>query len=463
MGTPHSKSKIITVSLLLKDIRNDTTFYNVPSNSTDQNIRDLILKKYQTDIGIMEGFVDSERLIVQWYPDEVIEKAEALHHEAIDHMKKKQPDKALQKWQKALNYSSEDVDYLYRLGLTLFEQNKYADALKYLDKCVRICPIHYRAHLLAGIAWLKLRKFERAEKHVLESNRLNRSNVLTYLNLGAIYSTQKRYNEAIEMFNTTIELSPNESRAYLGLAKIYNMLNDVDAANSYFKKVIEIAPDSSMAEYAQKSMQAQEEEIVAEDPDNTDASTIEHKKDQISKGMGSYLSGEYSSSSDKYKEYLNLHPSDDYAWYLLGETKLRSGELSESADCFKRAVRLNATKGLYYKALAIVFHYLSKSDEVLEYLKKAMELGKEDVLCWTLQGIHLSLKDKIEPAINALNVALKKNPNNPLALYHLALAQVNSNQIAKAVDTLEKINKFEYLVPIKSQAKKLHQSISISE
>ena len=72
--------------------------------------------------------------------------------------------------------------------------------------------------------------------------------------MGAIHSVKKRFNEAIEMFNKTIQMSPRESRAYLGMAKIYVQLSDTEAANSYFRKVIELSPNTSIAEFAEQSM-----------------------------------------------------------------------------------------------------------------------------------------------------------------------------------------------------------------
>lgn len=444
---------MITVSLLIQDIRKSADFFKLPDNlENTEAIKEFILKKYHTDVGILECFINGERLILQWFPKEVDKKAESLHQEAIVLVKKKQFQKAILKWEKAVSLNDQDVIYLYKLGLVYFDMKKYSDSIKYLEKAVLICPIYYRAHLLLGINWIKLRKFRKAEYHVLESNHLNHTNILTYLNLGAIYSYQQRLNEAIEMFNATIQLSPKESRAFLGLARIYNMLNDVETANSYFKKVIELSPGTQMAEYAKRSIRVPSQ-------DETDSTTIDSKEGQVAKGMGFYLSGNYDVSSQQYKEYLTLHPSDNYTWYLLGETKLRTGELTEAADCFKRAIRLNSSRGLYYKSLGVVCHYLNKSKEVITNLKKAVEMGKLDSLCWTLQGVHYSKQNKMEAAMHAFDLAMKKNPNNPLVMYHLASAYNVSKQSKKAEEMIEKILAFEYFVPIKSDAKKLLENI----
>ena len=450
----ENKSKIVTVSMLLDDVRNDTYFFQVPGEiSEPRDILDVALEKYTTDVGILEGFIADRRIVLQWYPENVNADAEVLHRQALDMAKKKVFDSAIARWEQAIEMNDEDVDYLYKLGLVHFEKKAYKNAIRLLEKAVHICPIHFRAHLLMGICWIKLRKFDIAEKHVLSSNRLNRSNILTHLNLGVIYSVQKRFNEAIEAFNDTIHLSPSESRAYLGLARIYVILNDMDTANRYFRKVIELVPGTRIAEYAKRSITVSQKQVPGE-------GRKESREHLFSDGMGHFLSGEYRQAGNKYKEYLSDHPSDDYAWYLLGESKLRTGELEESADCFKRAIKLNSNRGIYYKSLGIPLHFLGKSGEVVEVLKKALEMGKKDSLCLTLYGINLHRERRVEEAIHSFQHTLKHNPNNPLALYNLALAYIQTQSMVQAEKLLKSILQFEYYVPLKEQAKNLLNTMS---
>ena len=458
MTTEASKSKIITVSLPLHDVQSDPFFMDVPDAVKDEKtLKNTVLNKYQTQTGILEGFVDANRIILQWYPEDVNPSAEALHAEALQLAKAKSFRDAIVKWEKASSLNPEDVDYVYKLGLVYYELKKYHDSLRYVENAVKLCPIHYRAHLLAGINWIKLRKFDRAEQHLVESRRLNKNNLLIYLNLGAIYSIQKRHNEAIDMFNTVIGFAPKESRAYLGLARLYSMLDDVEASNSYFKKVIELSPGSRLADYAKRSIQIIEEESISET-----GSDNGQREELFAKGVGYYIQGEYHQSAKQYKDYLKNQPSDDYGWYLMGEVKLRTGETEEAADCFKRAIRLNGKRGLYYKLLGVSLHFLGRSKDVLEVFKKATDMGKKDALTWTIQGINLMRQRKFDEAIQNLNASMKKNPNNPLGMYHLALSYVQTKEKDKALDIARRILLFEFFVPLKVQAKKLIQNLQTS-
>jgi tetratricopeptide (TPR) repeat protein len=458
MSSSRSNSKIITVTLNIQDVKNDTFFFNFPGEiENTEEIKNAVLKMYDTKVGILEGFVDDDKIIIQWYPENIIESAEALHREAIILAKEKQYDMAIEKWKQAISLNSEDVDYLYKLGLIYFEMKNYQESIQYTEKAIQICPIHHRAYLILGIDWIKLRKFDQAEINVLASNRLNKSNLMSYLNLGAIYSVQKKYNDAIEMFKKTTEINPSECRAYLGLAKIYSMLNDVEAANEYFRKVIEKAAGTEMAEYAKRSIKASNFD------DTTPPTSSKNREEYLARGVMLYLAGNYAKAESIYKQYLKNRPSDTYAWYLLGESKLKSSNIGEASDCFKRAVRLNPKKSLYLKSLGLTLHLLGKSDEAVEILKRSIEMGKKDPLCYTLYGINLMRQRKLDEAIQNYKLALKKNPNNLLAMYNMALALIQKNEKHQASEILDQITSFEIFSPIKKQAKKLLKNIEYSE
>ncbi len=450
-----SRSKMISAALKVADILEDPFFFSIPGEVTDPNaVREVILKKYYTDSGILESVVDRDMITLQWYPDRIDHDAEKLNQEAKQLLKNKEIDQAISKWQNAIALY-EDVEYLFRLALVYFEKKNYMDSIRYLEKAVEICPIHYKAHLLLGINWAKLRKLQEAEKYVMHSYRLNRSSVQSVLNLGVLFSNQKRYDEAVKMFTLAIELSPRESRAYLGLARIYSLTGEIEASNTNFKKVIELAPGTQMAEYAKRS-------LVIKQEAQSDANTQNNREEQISEGMGLYLSGQYREASAHYKKYLMTHTRDDYGWYLMGETKIRTGELEEASSCFKQAIKYNSKRGLYYKGLGIALHFQGKSKESIEVLKKAIEFGKKDALCQTLQGINALRIRKLDDASKNLGMTLKSHFNNPLALYHLALTHIQMEENDKATELLEKMLELNLLDSIRVKAQNLLKNINIS-
>ncbi len=446
--------KSIKVILLLKDIHHDPFFYQLSQNSSDtEQLKQNILNKYKPISGILDGRVEGEKLLLVWIPDQIDEEAEINHREAMRFVKNKDYDNAILKWEEAIKLNPKDPEYFYKLGLIYFEMKSYKNSISFLERSVQLCPIQHKALLLLGINYIKLRQFDMAENYLTESQRLDKNNVLTYLNLGGVYSVQKKFNEVIEVFNTAVQLNPKEARAYLGLARVYSLLNDTEAANRNFKKVIELAPGSKMSEFAKQS-------ITQPQKDNRLVIDVQENREAfISKGLIHYINGEYRKSAKSYKEYLNLQPKDDYVWYLLGETTLRLSLVSESADCFKRAIRINSKRVIYYRALAIVFHYLGKADETIQILKNIFAMGNKSSFYLTLYGIALMRLNRYDEAINYLKQAVSKDPNNYFARYHLSVGYVHQKDTKNAESNIKYIMSKDLDIPARNTAIKLKESM----
>jgi tetratricopeptide (TPR) repeat protein len=451
MKTPDSKA--IQTVLKLSEVQGDPELFPIPGETPSrEELRSLLEKRYATEFGRLDVSLEEDVIRIQYRPRSVDVNAEQIHGAAVRLARQRQFEPALEKWKQAVSVNPNDSEYHYHIGLVLYEQKRFDESIRALEQAVRICPVHYKAHLALGLSLIKLNRHDEAVRHFSESVRLHRENVLGYLNLGAVASMQKRFNEAIEAFNRAIQYNPRESRAYLGMAKIYVHLNDSEAANSYFKKVVELAPGTPIAEFARKSISESRAEAV---PDIVQGDRLA----ALSKGTGYALAGNYTAAAEHYQMYLRNQASDDFAWYLLGEAELRKGRIDEAADDFRKCVRLNPKKGLYHKALGTVYHFQKKAAESAECFKRSIELGKIDPMVVTLYGIQLLRLRKTEEAMHQFRMALKKNQNNPLAMYQMAYALSQKNENKKALEWLEKVNSVEFFAPIKEHARKLTNAL----
>ncbi|MDM7926260.1 MAG: tetratricopeptide repeat protein [bacterium] len=446
-------SKSVQTVLKVSEIQADPELFAIPGETpSPEDIRSLLEKRYATDFGKLTVSLEDDVIRISFKPRSVDVNAEQIHSAAVRLARQRQFEPALEKWKQAVSVNPDDFEYHYHIGLVLYEQRRYDESGRALERAVRICPIHYKSHLALGLSRIKMNRLDEAVRHFAESVRLHRENVLGYLNLGAVASLQKRHNEAIEAFNHAIQYNPRESRAYLGIAKIYVHLNDTEAANSYFKKVIELAPGTPIAEFAKKS--------ISESTAETATEVLQGDRlAALSKGTGYALAGNYTAAAEHYQIYLRNQTSDDFAWYLLGEAEIRKGRLDEAADDFRKCVRLNPKKGLYQKALGTIYHFQKKPAESAECFKRAIELGKIDPMVVTLYGIQLLRLRKIDEAMHQFRMALKKNQNNPLAMYQLAYAYSLKNDNKKAMEWLDKVNAVEFFAPIKEHARRLVNSL----
>ena len=165
-------------------------------------------------------------------------------------------------------------------------------------------------------------------------------------------------------------------------------------------------------------------------------------------------------SAEMYKRYLSIKPDDEYIWYTLGETLLRTNNVEEAIDALRHAIKFHPQKGLYYKELAIAFDRVQKYDKAIAATNKAIDLGKNDSVTYCILGKALFMIEKYEEAIQKLEKSIALNKNNLLAKFYLAHALLKSNETDSAIDILAEISESKIHSPIKSQAEQLHKQIT---
>ena len=458
-----SAKKIITAEIAISSIVDFDQ--EIVGEEIDQGeILKILKDKFgNTAIGAMDVSLESDSAKFRWTLTKVVDEAEELHKEALSYARKKNYKNAIERWIKAISVNPEDPDYYFNAGIAFYEAKNYQEAIENLETTISICPIYFKARLILGTIYLKLRKFNQAETYLKESIYFNPSNPLAILNLGAVYSILKKYPEGINAFKKIIELSPNEQRAYFGLGKIYSIQGNTQEANECFRKVIDIDNNGHLAIHAKRAIvsvsEASSTAINLKPKAELPAIEEGHLEDYYSEGYNSYLFGDYSRSGDLYRKYIEYKPNDDIVWFSLGESYFRAGYPKEASSAFKNALKVQK-KGLYFKQLAIAYDFQSLSDKAINCAEQAIAMGKKDSIVYTIWAKNLIKLNKLDEAIDKLELAIKSNKANLSAIYHLAVAYTKSNQISEATTYLHTILSSKVKSPIKGEAEELLAQIS---
>jgi tetratricopeptide (TPR) repeat protein len=450
--------KTITATLNRSEINGKFNFNGSALNHNEKlNFLKVVLEVPATFKDDFDLAVTEKEIILKWHLNELNDRAEALHNNAILMAKQGNLDEAIKRWTQATLMNPADPDYFFNLGVAYFEKKKYLEAIENLNRVLAICPFYSKVHLILGTAFLKIRKFEFAKKHLTKSLLYNKSNAFVYLNLGATNSILKLYDDGIKMFEKSIELAPNDPRGHLGLAKIYLTIGNNEKANTYFKNVIKLDNKGNLATYAKRLIVTVEQSQV-----NIDEKIVTSDKpeDCYSLGYRYYVGGDYPKSAAMYQKYLSLKPDDDYMWYALGETQIRNGKIEIAIEAFKKAIKLNPQKGIYYKEIAIAFDLLNLPDKTIAVLAKAKELGKEDSITYSFWGKALLALNRYDEAIEKLETAIKLNRNNLFAKYYLAESMIKSGDNNNGMDLLHELRETKQKTPLKEKANSLYNKIT---
>lgn len=457
-----SAKKVISAEIHLNQLSqfNGTLFnFQSPSTPNNQQYREILTyfqEKYASSkIGNLEISLENDTLKFKWTLDKVVPEAEKLHKEALALARARDFKGAIAKWMHAISMNSQDPDYYFNSGIAFYEEKKYNEAIENLEQALAYCPIYFKARLILGTIYLKLRRFTKAEEHLKESIYFNPKNPLAILNLGAVYSILKKYDEGVNAFKKIIEISPNEPRAYFGLGKIYSIQGKVQEANECFKKVIEYDQKGDLANHAKRALVTENSSTAilaqGEPAADIDESNLEA---YYAEGYNAYLYGDYARAGDLYRKYVEHKPKDDNVWFSLGEAYLRAGYPKEASAAFRNAIRIRK-KGLYYKQLAITYDFLGLTEKALNAIEQAVSLGKKDSIVYAVWGKNLYKLNRYDEAIEKLQLALKINRANLSAVYHLAAACAKSQRIHDAVNYLHIILSSKISTPIRSEAEQL--------
>jgi len=447
--SPQTAKKLVSANINLAEIRHfDPEIQQILSNANPTGLKDYLYRRYGKN-GNVDIIVNGEAAELRWILPRVISSAETLHREALTHARQRDFKPAITKWTQAVALNPHDPDYYFNLGIAFFESKNYKEAVENLQRTISICPIYFRAHLILGTVFLRIRKFDEAERHLKESVFFTPRNALAHLNLGAVYSILKKYQEGIFSFQRAIELSPGEIRAYFGMAKIYSILGDTENANQYYRKVIELDSKGILANHAKRGI------VAVKEPGSRMSSASVDLETVYSRGYNAFLFSDYQLAVEMYQQYVQRKPEDDYVWSALGAALLRSGQPQQAANAFERAIKINASKALYYKQLALAYDALNRSQDVIRMVEKAKALGKNDGVLLGLWGKSLIKLNQITEALTPLEQAVKISKSNLMAQYYLAVVLARLNRLDNAMMYLDNVLSARINTPLKEEAQKL--------
>lgn len=139
----------------------------------------------------------------------------------------------------------------YLLGASALAENNPTQALQEFLKGEKIDPKDVEIQAGLGRAYLEKRAYDLAEKHFKNAIALSKGDPQYYNNLGALYLTMERYDDAIPAFRKAAEnlLFPTPEMAWTGIGLAYFKKHDYPAAESYYVKARELNPRYAQAHF----------------------------------------------------------------------------------------------------------------------------------------------------------------------------------------------------------------------
>lgn len=299
----------------------------------------------------------------------------------------------------------ERVSYFY--GLFLFDQQKYSEASKMLDKAFKADPRKY-PYLQAYAESLEKEKRYKSVIALLETGEFNEKRMYrSYVSLSNAFYYLEKYEEALNYINKALELNNQNTYIFYLKSRVYYAMEKYTEA----EKEIDTAVVLDMRNFDNYMMYARilskkgdfkgaiEKIEAAEKIDSADQELM------LMKGIV-YRNLEDFKSALQYFRKVTDNTLRKEAYLEIGECYLQLNNQNEAMKYFKRAEA--SGNRLANKHLARIYYETGKLDTAVSYYRKALRADKNDITAMKQLGYIYKEKQEWGKALSYLKMYLKR-------------------------------------------------------
>ncbi|MFO0946489.1 MAG: tetratricopeptide repeat protein [Planctomycetota bacterium] len=292
----------------------------------------------------------------------------------------------------ALKVNPASVQALSGLGGIAYRQGRLADALELYSRVPRLNPTLAATHLSRvqnnlGLVYSSLGKPEEAIRHFEMSVNSNPTTADVHNNLGLVLESQGRFDLAIQSFQNAVRQNKDSSISHYNLARLLKRTGNESQAARHFRTAFQLQPDLFQARTQ----------------------------------YGAYLAkqGKTKEAIRQFELALRLNPRFAEAHHYLAKTLGSLGRPQDAAAHFQAALEILPT---YVEARTDLAQFLlanGNPDEALEQLRVVLNLqpgpGSQLLLARALETLR-----RMPEAVHYYRAAWIANPRDLATANHLA-------------------------------------------
>ncbi|MFB0519415.1 MAG: tetratricopeptide repeat protein [Acidobacteriota bacterium] len=176
-------------------------------------------------------------------------------------------------------------------------------------------------------------------------------------------------------------------------------------------------------------------------------------------GLNFFKEHNYQAAIESFKKVTENYPDYPDAFYNLGISYLRSGDIDHATTSLQRAVELKPDTVAVYLGLGECYIKKDSMDKALEAFSEAEEIQPDNAKIHYNIGTIYYNEDKIDEAIAAFEKSAGLDPNFSSPHYQLGLAYFRKGELSKSIAHFEKFLELEPNAPEASQVKEFIEEL----
>lgn len=188
--------------------------------------------------------------------------------DGVDALDMKNFEEAVRLFEKAAAMEPQNLEYRYYIAVAYVRLKKNREALEIFESLITEAPkLFFKAYFDIAAIYSSEKKYERALETLQKAEKIKPDSGRVFLDMGYAHKDSGNYSRAIECFSRAKELDPqlNQISIYMTGAT-YLEEEQFDQAAQMFKKSVELDPETPLAESARQTIPRVEEAAWARKP-----------------------------------------------------------------------------------------------------------------------------------------------------------------------------------------------------
>ena len=320
------------------------------------------------------------------------------------------------------------VDAHYQLARTYLKLQDWIRAYQELARTLEMQPENYPARLdMANllIAFGKAgSKLSEAKEHVDFLLAKRPTDPEAHIALANWNAAQGDLEPALQEMRKAVELGPDRSESYLDLALLQFRANQPDLAEANFKQAVSHDPKSVNAQMALGGFYQARGRLPEAEQQFQHAMDLDRKDPNPRVAMARlYLAqGKKTEAENFLRQVKHDIPDNSVGYRMLGDFYFASGELDKAVAEYGSLYREHARDLQVKKNYVQLLILKNRLPEARKVDDEVLKTNPSDTEALIFKG-EIQLRDgKAQDAEDSLQAALKNDPENAVAHYHLGTA-----------------------------------------
>lgn len=275
-----------------------------------------------------------------------------------------------------------------------------AQAEQLWQQAIAIDPGAARAHFNLGRLYSSRKRYEEAERYCRQAIALDQNNPGAHCNLGILLARRKQHEEAEGCYRAAIALDPNDSAVHSNLGVLLATQGRDDEADRCYRQALAL------------------------DPRNREAHS----------NLGALLAkrNHLDAAEECYRQAIDLDPRHGGAYCNLALLLIARGRLDEAEQCYRRAIELAPERAEAYTNLGLLLDEQERDEEAERLHRKALTLSPASAEIWSNLGNLLAKLQREEEAEQCYRQAIALSPAGPSAFANLGALLATRGREAQA-------------------------------